>query len=364
MNFKKTLLALSLCAVSTLTFSAAGTTGTTTTPNAPSAPVTGPNLAAGVPAYIFQITDDWKMAYVGIPFLTNGDRVEANGIGDGNWKYGVSNPHLYELDFSGAGCLDNYGPCAGTPGPGEIEANTVVITYRQHVAAPKEPTDSLLVPNPTWVNLQLYKGNEKGVSDPLRDSPGWESLFTVENNKVKQTITFPTQKFSKLSFAIGMRSPDGVGSTHLPEEWYAPAIAEVEIFKATPEPTREEIRENDTNDSLAKAQAISPETKVIRGNMGPFDTDFFKFVIPAGKTANWTLEPNLRLLDGSPSDYDLYLYDEAGGLLDSSTNGGNTKEVVSFSNASAVKEQVLRVEVRYKSGLRGIYGDYKLNVSQ
>jgi hypothetical protein len=363
MNFKKTLLALSLCAVSTLTFSAAGTTGTTVTPNAPSAPVTGPNLAAGVPAYIYQLKSAKNLNnYVGVPFLTNGDRVEANGIGDGNWKYGVSNPHRYVLDFSGATCVDHYGACGGTSGPGEIEANTIVITYLQHVAAPQDPTDSLLLPDPVWVQLSTYQGDVKGVSRPL--PPGFESLFTVENNKVKQTITFPTRKFSKLMFNVGLRATDGLGSKALPTEWYAPAIAEVEVFNATPAPSREEIRENDTNDSLEKAQAISPETKVIRGDMGPYDTDFFKFVLPAGKTMNWALEPNLRLLDGNPSDYDLYLYDEAGGLLDFSTNGGNAKEVVSFSNASAANERVLRVEVRYKSGLRGIYGDYKLNVSQ
>ncbi len=130
-----------------------------------------------------------------------------------------------------------------------------------------------------------------------------------------------------------------------------------------PEADATEILEVDANNTLATAQAVAPETKVINATMGSTkDSDFYKFVLPPGKTVNWKMEPNVQMSYSKASDYDLYLYDDAGNLVNSSTNGRNMKELLSASNFSTVNERVLRLEVRYKAGLTGADGDYKLHM--
>jgi len=109
---------------------------------------------------------------------------------------------------------------------------------------------------------------------------------------------------------------------------------------------------------MATAQTISVNPANVLGTMGSSsDTDYFKVTVGAGKTLGVTLTPN-----GS-SDYDLYMYNSSGTLLNSSEKG--TSQVDSFSRTNTGGSSVTwYVRVYYYSGTTGSGGTYTLGLSQ
>jgi hypothetical protein len=197
MIFKKTVLALSLSAVSA--FAAAA-------PDAPApAAATAPNLLQGAPAYV-ATTNNSIWDFTAYTPLLDDDRVHAGGIGQGTWTGFTSSPNLYAIDFGGAPCMDRFGSCPGTPGNGATDVNTVVVYFKQVPGTEQEPSDTTLAEIPLHsVKLYGYKGSKPGVNwdvleegEGQKSNPVWDELGEIKGNTLaKRTFTFPTAKYSK-----------------------------------------------------------------------------------------------------------------------------------------------------------------------
>lgn len=108
------------------------------------------------------------------------------------------------------------------------------------------------------------------------------------------------------------------------------------------------------NDSIGAAKYISNNTTITNANIGAEgDNDYFYFTI--SQSSNITLS-----LSNIPSgcDYDLYLYNSAGSLLNSSTAGSNTSETI---NATSQPAGTYYVRVLGYSGSSSSY--YRLQVT-
>ncbi len=119
-----------------------------------------------------------------------------------------------------------------------------------------------------------------------------------------------------------------------------------------------DVPEVESNNTLATAQTISVNPANVLGTMSSSsDTDYYKLTVGAGKTLSVTLTPN-----GS-SDYDLYMYNSSGTLLNSSEKG--TGQVDSFSRTNTGSSSVTwYVRAYYYSGNTGSSGTYTLGLSQ
>lgn len=123
------------------------------------------------------------------------------------------------------------------------------------------------------------------------------------------------------------------------------ANAAVAAIKGGPPAT---IAEVEPNNSRSAAQAIAAPGTVAGALASTSDGDYFKIVLPAGRT----LAATLKL--GAAVDYDLYLYNAGGSMLRASENGAGLDDLFSHANQSGVA-QTLFVRVRYYSGGAGAY---------
>jgi zinc metalloprotease ZmpB len=117
------------------------------------------------------------------------------------------------------------------------------------------------------------------------------------------------------------------------------------------------INETESNNSLATANAVTTAGTTVNATMSASsDVDFFKVVLPAGKTLTAAMTPN------GTSDYDVELQNSAGTKLTSSVKGTGAVDTVTRT-AGAVSE-TLYVKVYYYSGGTGATnGKYTLKAS-
>ncbi|MFL6673287.1 MAG: S8 family peptidase [Massilia sp.] len=133
------------------------------------------------------------------------------------------------------------------------------------------------------------------------------------------------------------------------------ASAAVDAATGVTAPTQNEVESNNT---MGTANSVAIAGTVVNGNMGSTtDTDYFLVSLPAGKTLTATLTPN------STSDYDLYIYNSAGTLITSSTNGVGAVDATSvINNGTASAGAYVRV-VYYSGGTGATSGKYTLKLS-
>jgi serine protease len=87
------------------------------------------------------------------------------------------------------------------------------------------------------------------------------------------------------------------------------------------------------------------------------DTDYFVVQVPAGKTLSAVMTPN------ASSDYDLYIYNNAGTQLALSENGTGAVDSASSANTgSTTAARYVRV-VYYSGGTGSTSGKYTLKLS-
>jgi serine protease len=116
--------------------------------------------------------------------------------------------------------------------------------------------------------------------------------------------------------------------------------------------------EAESNNTTATANSVATTGTTVNGNMGTTsDTDYFKVTLPAGKTLASTLTPN------ATSDYDLYIYDSAGTLVTSSTNGTGAVDSASVINNGASSTTVYVRVVYYSGGTGSTSGTYTLKLT-
>ena len=232
MIFKKTLLALSLSAVSAFA-TAAPAAPTAAAAPAAAAPV---NVLQGAPAYT--LTSNSVYGFTAYTPLSDDDHVQRGGIPQGAWTSHTMQGQIYVIDFSGAPCVDKFGSCDAKPGKGAAEVNTVVIYSEQPIGAEVNPTDTTLLGAEETANFSLsgYDGNEPGVTmlnalnydlnaplTPRPRNPDWKFLKSVEHNdRVKKVITFPTQKLSKLRLVVNHNTFNS--------KYWSPTIVGMEAF--------------------------------------------------------------------------------------------------------------------------------------
>ena len=117
------------------------------------------------------------------------------------------------------------------------------------------------------------------------------------------------------------------------------------------------VAEVESNNTLATAQTIGTAGTTVNGSFSSkTDTDYYKVVLPAGKTLTATLTPN------ASSDYDLYLYNSAGTQLARSVNGKGAADTVTYTNTGG-SSATLYVRAYYYSGSTGTAGTYTLKLS-
>jgi serine protease len=123
-------------------------------------------------------------------------------------------------------------------------------------------------------------------------------------------------------------------------------------------PTGPTVSETESNNTLATANAVTTSGTTVNGNIGSTsDTDYFVVQVPAGKTLSAVMTPN------SSSDYDLYIYNNAGTRLALSENGTGAADSASSANTtSATAARYVRV-VYYSGGTGATNGKYTLKLS-
>ncbi|MDH0863401.1 S8 family peptidase [Mitsuaria sp. GD03876] len=108
------------------------------------------------------------------------------------------------------------------------------------------------------------------------------------------------------------------------------------------------VAEVEPNDSRAAAQAINAPVTVNGSSSSSNTNDYFKVVLPAGKTLSATLTP------AAGKDFDLYLQSSTGTQLRASTNGAGSVDSFSYANTGSASVTVY-VRVLYYSGTSGTY---------
>jgi len=118
------------------------------------------------------------------------------------------------------------------------------------------------------------------------------------------------------------------------------------------------VSEAESNNTLATANSVTTSGTTVNGTMGSSsDTDYFVVQVPAGKTLSAVMTPN------SSSDYDLYIYNNAGTRLALSENGTGAADSASSANTgSATAARYVRV-VYYSGGTGATNGKYTLKLS-
>ncbi|WP_229483405.1 S8 family peptidase [Massilia horti] len=116
--------------------------------------------------------------------------------------------------------------------------------------------------------------------------------------------------------------------------------------------------EVEPNNTMGTANSVTTSGTVVNGNMGSTtDTDYFLVQLPAGKTLTSTLTPG-----SSTADYDLYIYNSAGTLVTSSTNGaGAVDSTAVINNGTTSASAYIRV-VYYSGGTGSTSGKYTLKL--
>jgi hypothetical protein len=114
------------------------------------------------------------------------------------------------------------------------------------------------------------------------------------------------------------------------------------------------VAEVESNNTTATAQAVGTAGTTVNGTFSAStDVDYYKVVLPAGKTLTVALAPN------ATSDYDLELYNSAGTKVASSTNGTGQGDSVSYSTAGTLYAKV----IYYSGGTGATNGKYTVKAS-
>lgn len=108
------------------------------------------------------------------------------------------------------------------------------------------------------------------------------------------------------------------------------------------------VNEVEPNGSIATANSILAPTSVSGSISTTSDTDYFRVVLPAGKSLTATLTAS------SSSDFDLYLLKASGTTLARSEKGAGSVEMVTYANGGS-SSVTLYVRVLRFAGL-GAYG--------
>jgi serine protease len=119
------------------------------------------------------------------------------------------------------------------------------------------------------------------------------------------------------------------------------------------------VTEVESNNTLTSAQTIASIPSIVSGSMRTAsDTDYYKVTVPANAKVRVTLSPNFV------SNYDLWVYNAAGGLADEySDNGTGLTDAVTLSNSTSTPT-VLYLRVLRISGQWGTAGTYTLSFSR
>jgi len=118
------------------------------------------------------------------------------------------------------------------------------------------------------------------------------------------------------------------------------------------------VAETESNNTLATADSVATSGTTVNGNLSASsDTDYFVVQVPAGKTLSAVMTPN------ASSDYDLYIYNNAGTRLALSENGTGSADSASSANTgTTTAARYVRV-VYYSGGTGATSGKYTLKLS-
>ena len=111
------------------------------------------------------------------------------------------------------------------------------------------------------------------------------------------------------------------------------------------------IAEVESNNTTTTAQALGTAGTTVNGTFSAStDVDYYKIVLPAGKTLTATMTPN------ASSDYDLELYNSSGTKVASSVKGAGQADSVTYGTAGTLYAKV----IYYSGGTGATNGKYTL----
>ncbi|MET3129762.1 hypothetical protein AAKU55_000003 [Oxalobacteraceae bacterium GrIS 1.11] len=118
------------------------------------------------------------------------------------------------------------------------------------------------------------------------------------------------------------------------------------------------MNETESNNTIATANPVAVSNTTVNGTMdSKADVDYFKIIIPIGKTLQLAMTPN------ASSDYDLELYTVAGAKLGSSINGTGAVDSISYNNAGRSALAVYAKVFYYGGGTGATKGQYSLKAN-
>lgn len=118
-------------------------------------------------------------------------------------------------------------------------------------------------------------------------------------------------------------------------------------------------QEVESNNALSSAQAIPSIPSIVYGSIRAMsDTDYYKVDVSAASKVRVALSPNLA------ANYDLWVYDASGDLIDYSDNGPGMTDEVTLNNSAGKVAAVYYVRVVRISGQAGATSTYTLNFSR
>jgi serine protease len=137
----------------------------------------------------------------------------------------------------------------------------------------------------------------------------------------------------------------------------ANAAVDAAIGGTTPPPPPG-TAEVEPNNSRAAAQVIATANTTVNGTMSSStDTDYYSLSLPPGRTLTATLTPN------ASSDYDLFVYNSNGTLIDSSERATGLVDTVTVTNTgTSTFTRYVRV-VYWSGGTGATNGRYTVNMN-
>ena len=190
--------------------------------------------------------------------------------------------------------------------------------------------------------LSVTFTNSSTDSDGSIASSAWEF-----GDGASSSASNPTHQYAAAgTYPVKLTVTDNGGATN--------AITQSITVSAPPSGN---VPEQESNDTTGSAQLLQTSGITIDGTMSSSgDVDYYKVMLPAGKTIQITMTPN------SSSDYDLFLYNSNISLIGKSENGSGKVDSISVKN-TGTSTYARYIKVTYYGGATGSNGKYTLKVT-
>ena len=254
--------------------------------------------------------------------------------GPGTVTFAQSNQAQTSATFSSAGTYE----LKLTASDSQLSANDNVLV--NVTSTNNTPPVANFSSNTNYLSVTFT--NSSTDSDGSIASSAWEF-----GDGASSSASNPTHQYAAAgTYPVKLTVTDNSGATN--------AITQSITVSAPPSGN---VPEQESNDTTGTAQLLQTSGITIDGTMSSSsDVDYYKVMLPAGKTIQITMTPN------SSSDYDLFLYNSNLSLIGKSENGSGKVDSISVKNTGS-STYARYIKVTYYGGATGSNGKYTLKVT-